>query len=274
MAWEDRAYNRSDEPPRIRFNFPMPGQMTMAVMGACLVVFLVVNVFRAHALHFAARLDFNDALALKQPWRWLTYAYLHASGSHIFWNMLSLYFFLTPLEAKWGSRKAFGFYTLGTIAAAATFGLMCIFYPFAGLVGASGGALAALGACAYLFPEMMLFMIIPIRVAAALLGVLYLLTIAGDRDASNAAHLGGLVFGFFAPFYGRHLFQGTLERFERARKQRVVRAEHDEQQTVDRILEKVHQSGMNSLTRGERRTLKQATDRQRADEPAMKRRRP
>src|SRR5207249_3873315 len=149
-----------------------------------------------------------------QPWRWVTYAYLHGSGRHIFWNLLVLYFFLPPLERAWGWKKAFGFYTLGTIAAGVTFGIMNLFYPFFGLVGASGGILAAMGACAYLFPDMMFFFIVPIRVAVALFAILYLLTISGDKDASDAAHLGGLVFGFFAPYYGRKFFGGFSQRFE------------------------------------------------------------
>ena len=271
MAWENRDYYR-DEPPRVRVSVPMPGPMTIGVMGACLFMFVVINVFRTTAVLDWLRLSFIDALAFKQPWRFVTYAYVHGGGAHLFWNLLGIYFFLVPLEQTWGWKKAFGFYTLGTVAAGATFGIMCIFYPFFGLVGASGGVLAALGACAYLFPQMMIFIVIPIRIFAALLGVLYLLTIAGDRDPSNAAHLGGLVFGFFGPYYGRRFFRDTMQRWEQRRERAAAAAELHDQQEIDRILQKVHDSGMNSLTRGEKKTLARATERQRQADLARARR--
>ena len=273
MAWENRDYYRGgDGPPRIGISVPMPGPMTMTVMGACLLVFIVVNVFRATSVAYWGQLSFIDGVAFKQPWRWLTYAYLHGGGGHIFGNLLGLYFFLAPLEQAWGWKRAFGFYTLGTIAPGITFGIMCIFYPFMGIVGASGGVLAALGACAYLFPQMMLFMIIPIRIFAALLAVLYLLTIAGDRDPSNAAHLGGLAYGFFAPYYGRHLFSDFRERWETRRRQAAADAELHDQREIDRILQKVHDSGMNSLSRSEKKALARATERQRQADLARARR--
>ena len=267
MGWEDRPYYR-DEPPRVRVSVPMPGRMTMIVMGACLAVFFIGNVFRANWIFNWFWLTFDDGTAFKHPWRWVTYAYLHGGGAHLFWNLLGLYFFLTPLERVWGWKRAFTFYTLGTVAGAITFGVMCIFYPFPGIVGASGGILAALGACAYLFPEMMIFMIIPIRVFAALAGVLYLLTVAGDRNPSDAAHLGGLVFGFFAPYYGRHVWSRLSEQMKTTRRRNDVAAEQREQEQIDRILQKVHASGMNSLSWSERRTLKKATERQRQREAA------
>lgn len=44
---------------------------------------------------------------------------------------------------------------------------------------------------------------------------------------------------------------------------KAATAERREQETIDRILSKVHASGMNSLTWGEKRALKKATERQR-----------
>ena len=272
MAWEDRPYYRDEPPPRIRLAFPKPGPATMGIGIACLTMFLMVNVFGVPGVGRALMLTFNDGLAFKQPWRWITYAYLHGGGGHIFWNLLGLYFLLVPLENAWGWKKTLGFFTAGTVAAGITFGLMNVFYPFGGLIGASGGVLAALGACAYLFPEMMFFMIIPIRVAAVLLGVLYLLTIAGDRDASNAAHLGGLIFGFFAPYYGRTAWMNLDRKLTRRRTRKAVEDEQAEQAAIDRILDKVHTQGMNSLSWFEKRTLKRATERQRLAEEAKARR--
>jgi len=63
------------------------------------------------------------------------------------------------------------------------------------------------------------------------------------------------------------IFSGWLAaRRERARVRRIAderRREHDEDAEVDRILQKVHQQGMQTLTRAEKRTLELATQRQR-----------
>ncbi len=65
----------------------------------------------------------------------------------------------------------------------------------------------------------------------------------------------------------RGIFSGWLAaRRERARIRRIAedrRREHDEDAEVDRILQKVHEHGMQTLTRAEKRTLELATQRQR-----------
>jgi hypothetical protein len=71
------------------------------------------------------------------------------------------------------------------------------------------------------------------------------------------------VFGFLAPYYGSGLW-GKLNRQMKSRRLRREReVEHAEQAAIDRILQKVSDHGMQSLTGGERRTLKRATERQR-----------
>ncbi len=263
MGWEDRSYYREGPPPRMRISMPMPAPMTMAVMGACLAIFLIQS-FGIPEIPDYAKLYLADYAALRQPWRWITYQYVHANGGHIFWNLLGLYFFLSPIEKVWGWRRALAFYTVGGIVAGLTYALMCAFLPdlFAsgGLVGASGSILACLGACAYLFPEMVL-LIIPIRVAAALYAVLYLLQIAGDKNLADAAHLGGLAFGFFAPYYGGRAWHRLQRGYAHHRTVRGLRQEQDDESAVDRILQKVHDHGMHGLSRSDRRTLERATAR-------------
>jgi hypothetical protein len=112
-------------------------------------------------------------------------------------------------------------------------------------------------------PGIMFFGFIPVRILALLYAILYLLTISHDKDMSNVAHLGGLAFGFIVPLIGRRYDWNLTDRWSDYRKQRSRRAELDEQQAIDRILQKVHEHGMNSLSRADRNTLKRATERQR-----------
>ena len=290
MAWEDRPYYRERSEGgggarSLRFLLPRT-RLGIALILANVFIFLgqafTAPVAAASPLVQWGRLTFQDGLAFTQPWRWITYQYLHGGGSHLFWNMLGLYFFLPVLEQMWGWRRTLAFYTVGGVAAAATFGLMSLVYPEAGirgLIGASGSLLAIIGAIAVIAPDMQVLamMVIPIsmRVLAILYAVLYTLTILGDRNMSDAAHLGGLAFGAAFVFLGtrsRGVWEGQLQSFQRRRKQRQFDNERDAQKEIDRILQKVHDSGMNSLSRSERGALKRATERQRQADLARARR--
>jgi membrane associated rhomboid family serine protease len=274
MAWQDRPYYRDEGAFPIKLGFTPPTPVSLAIIAACIAAF-ALDAFTDRQLTHWGRLTFANGLAFIHPWRWITYQYLHAGSGHIFFNLLGIYFFLPPLERLWGSRVAFLFYTLGGIAAGACFGLISLLAPIdPGLVGASGSILACLGACAVLFPEKQVLLIIipvPIRALAVLLALLYTLTIIGERNLSNAAHLGGLAFGVVAPLYGGPLFSRLQKRLHRAAVQRQVNQERSDEELVDRILQKVHDTGMNSLSRWERKALKKATERQRLAEVARAR---
>ncbi|HEY1684210.1 MAG TPA: rhomboid family intramembrane serine protease [Tepidisphaeraceae bacterium] len=270
MAWQDRAYNQGGDyrSGDMRMGFPVPTPMSIAVMVACFVVFVLQSM--SPAVTDWGAFTFAYGLAWKEPWRWIAYQYLHGGESHIFWNLLGIYFFLPPLERIWGPWKAFVFYTLGGIAAGLAYGLLSLqtahLYP---LIGASGSIMACLGAVALLFPEMgiwLIVIVIPIRVMALLYGLWFALTVIASHELSNAAHLGGLVFGVIAPLYGVRMVRKFQSRYEHMRAQNKFNQERADEELVDRILQKVHDSGMNSLSRGERRALKQATERQRVSE--------
>lgn len=280
MAWQDRPYYRDEgggNIPPVVFSFPKLTRLTMSIIGTCLVMFLLQAFYRGTLEQWGA-LTFNRGFAFTQPWRWITYQYLHGGAGHFFFNMIGVYFFLPSLELMWGWKKAFAFYTAGGIVAGVTYGLLRLlmwggFDP--GLIGASGSIFAALGAVALLSPQrqlILLFFPVPIRVAAALFGAFFLLSAIADRDLSNAAHLGGLAFGFFAPWIAGPWMYRFRRNWEKRQAQRQTVAERDEQETIDRILQKVHQNGMNSLSWSERRTLKRATERQREADLARARR--
>ncbi len=280
MAWQDRAYHREDGGgiPPVTFQFPKLTPLTMGLIGSCLVIYFIQVFTRGGGapLERWGGLTFEAGRAFTQPWRWVTYQYLHGSAGHFFFNMIALYFFVPSLEMLWGWRKTLAFYTVGGVFAGIVFGLLALFAGGGGLlIGASGSIFAALGAVALLVPErqlILLFFPVPIRVAAALLGAFFLLAAVGDRDFSNAAHLGGLAFGFFAPWIGGPFLSKAQRNWQKRSKHRAAQAERDEFEAVDRILQKVHDKGMNSLSWSEKRLLKKATERQRQQELARARR--
>ena len=138
------------------------------------------------------------------PWQVVTYAFLHASLTHVAFNMIGLWSFGTALELVWGSRRYLAYYMTCVVSAAVT---QLVFaavtqtqYP---TVGASGGVFGLLLAYAMLFPErkvMLLFPPIPMRapIFAIVYGVIELfLGVTGTQEGvAHFAHLGGMLGGF------------------------------------------------------------------------------
>jgi membrane associated rhomboid family serine protease len=282
MAWQDRAYNREERSFGTgNFSFLLPpSPLAVGLMVACLAIFLLEALTGGIAVGSPliswGALEFQGGLAFIQPWRWITYQYLHASGWHIFGNLIGIYFFVPMLEQRWGWKRTLLFYTVGGIMAGVTYGLMStIFRMGYPLVGASGSILAVLGACTAIAPNMRVLMLVfpmTMKTMAVLFGILYLLTIVGDRNVADAAHLGGLIFGFLLVYAGGPIYGRTQHRMHIRRARKAVQSEQIEEEQVDRILQKVHDHGMNSLTHREKRILQHATERQRHAEMSRGRR--
>lgn len=255
----------------------MPSRLTFALILACVAVFFVERLTGkfGQMIFQYGMLSFTDGVGLKQPWRWITYQYLHADGWHLFFNILSVYFFIWPLERLWGWRRTLAFYTIGGIVAGATFGMVNLLVPSMGLIGASGSIFAVLGALAVLVPDMQVLaqMVIPItmRTLVLLYTVLFVFTVIGDRNPSDAAHLGGLAFGFFTVRFGGHVWQRLTWRLRSTALRRQRRRLLREQEIVDQILQKVSRSGMHSLSWWEKRTLRKATEHQRRRDEELSR---
>ncbi len=200
-----------------------------------------------------------------QIWRLVSYQFLHGSGLHIFGNMLGLYFLGPTLEKHWGSRRFLIFYlSCGVVGGLLYTALVGMNALAAGpMVGASGSILGMLAACAILFPHFVVFIVIfpvPIRVAAIGLMMLYMINVLvdGGNSGGDAAHLGGMAAGaayvLFAPRLGRFKLKVRAGSWDKK-----IEDERKLQIEVDRILAKVHHSGLHSLTSKERRILKKAT---------------
>jgi membrane associated rhomboid family serine protease len=151
-------------------------------------------------------------------WQPFTYGFLHSqSVFHVIFNMLSLWWFGSELEVRWGSRF-FVFYYLLTGWGAAIFYLVCVFgYSYitgnvgpmtVPVVGASGSIFGLLLAYGMLFGErpISFMMLFPMKAKhfVMLIGVVELLTLmdsGSGQGVANLAHLGGLVSGYLVLFF-------------------------------------------------------------------------
>lgn len=266
MGFENREYYRDEERPNIRFTLPKVSKLFWAICLSCLGLFIVQSSVPGFTNSLKLLPSVSDNVV--NPWRIVTYQYLHGGAAHLFFNMLGLFFFLPWLESKWGWRKTLAFYTLGGITAGLFYLLLGLLFPQfagAGLIGASGSVFAILGGCALFYPDravILFFFPITTRALAGLYGAFFLLSTFADRNFSDAAHLGGLAFGFLAPYLAGPKLRDLQQSMEQNKRIRTVQSEANEQAEIDRILAKVSAQGMHSLTRGEQKTLKHATERQ------------
>lgn len=229
-----------------------------------------------------------DLVMRGQVWRLITAQYLHASLGHVFVNMLVLHFLGRPLERLWSARRFLTIYTISGLfgnlffTVLASRGVIPIWMP---AVGASGCIYGLLGIVAVLFPQatVYIYFLFPlkIRTAAYIFGAISLYTIIerGSNYGGEACHLAGLVFGVWwatkgEAWWSRGAWRSSKLVGGRGRSKPAkrtvprggfaakVQERRDDTETIDRILKKVYDGGIHSLTEREKQALQDATNRQ------------
>jgi membrane associated rhomboid family serine protease len=277
MGLYDRDYTREQNEaypyyaPQMRLGFPSITPAVKWLLIANIVVFLVDKLAsdpRATGLTLFEKLfALNPAspLLIIQLWRLITYQFLHGDFFHILYNMLCLFFLGPVLERHWGTKKFFTFYLSCGIAGGVFYILLVVigFLTPMPLIGASGAVLGVLTACAILFPRIIIFFFffpMPIRVVAIILICIASVTILskGANAGGEAAHLAGIAAGAF--YVLSKPWRTALKlRFKANRWEKYAESERKFHIEVDRILKKVHDSGLHALTPSEKRILKKAT---------------
>jgi membrane associated rhomboid family serine protease len=257
---------------------PWVGRLIIAnavVLLLLMTLFTSQNVFRA--------LQFSPSTAFSQPWTFVTYMFVHGGLLHLLANMLMLYVFGTAVESRMGSRHFLLYYLFCGVGAAVFSLLLAGFMPVGPFVGASGAILGVAVAFAMFWPdaELIVFPIpVPIKARTLVIG-LVALDVIGSRlwpgdGIAHIAHVGGALFGYLF-FRVQSLSRRTPAQSART-VERVVMvqsgsAEPDRQTPVtpmrprrsvdadpvaaevDRVLDKISEKGISSLTPAERRFL-------------------
>jgi membrane associated rhomboid family serine protease len=225
---------------------------------------------------------------LFRPWTLLTYMFAHGGFMHLFFNMLGLFFFGPPLEARWGSKEFLKFYLICGLGGAA---LSFVFMDNP-VIGASAAVYGVMLAFAMNWPDMPIYIwgIFPVP-AKFLVLILALFSFVSAFSGSGGnvahfAHLGGFAAAWLYLKYdrGRHkLFSGMRQKSQRRKftvvpgdraggggrnvqtdvtakptpTPRPARGGSDDQilDELDRVLEKISTDGLASLTIEERRLL-------------------
>jgi membrane associated rhomboid family serine protease len=201
-------------------------------------------------------------------WQFFSAMFLHAGLFSFTGGMLVLYFVGRDVESIFGQKHFFYLYLAGLVGGE----LSHLFLMPAAtvLLAASGGTAAVVVAFATVLPELeltqSLFFIPTAKLKAkylvfALFSVGLVLLVFDRRGVvSHSALLGGSVAGWL---YAHLLGFGRPSFVQRVLRRRRIEGERHRQMSLDEfiaveidpVLEKISQSGLESLTRRERRTL-------------------
>lgn len=224
---------------------------------------------------------------LLRPWTLISYMFVHKDIWHILFNMLWLYWFGKIFLEYLDQRKLVAVYLLGGISGALVYILSFNIFPaFSGVVsesaaiGASASVMAIVIAIAAYVPDytVQLFLFGRIKIKYMALAI-FIFTSVMDfsiNSGGKLAHIGGAFFGYLYTLnlrQGRDMGRGfnkvidfLATIFKPGKKLKVthkkaateyeynaIKTEH--QTRINRILDKISKGGYDSLTKEEKETL-------------------
>lgn len=270
MGVYDREYYRHE---RTRFSFASTHSVVTILIVVNVIVFILCAVLSDEQNGFTRRFMVSGRTigTLMNWYQFISYGFVHADVRHIFFNMISLWFFGREVEALYGKREFLAYYLGAVLLGGVWWGVR---HSLMGTLdvpalGASGACSAVILLFVFHFPhQQVTFFFFPLP--AWLLGVILVgLDLLGGhgRNVAYDIHLAGFAFAAVYFWTGLRLTTwlpqsnrwGTLFR----RTKLKVHAPADERDDPngqlelegDRILEKLNTHGEASLTAKERQTL-------------------
>lgn len=214
-----------------------------------------------------------------QPWRLITYMFLHGGFLHFLFNMLWLWWMGRAVEEILGPRTfTVIYFGAGILGALLDAGLALVFGS-ALVIGASGAVTGILVAFAVLFPTapIMLFLFPPIQARFFVAGwiAIDILFLGSSDGVARLVHLGGALGGYLLVKahqngtdlsmvirYVEYIFgkvKPATGKRKRNKNMSIVQdaeiVEEVDQTELDAILEKISKKGYDSLSKEEKRKL-------------------
>jgi membrane associated rhomboid family serine protease len=244
----------------------------------------------------------NDWLALPaslgsfifRPWTIISYMFLHYGLSHIFSNMIMLYFLGQLFVQFLGNKKLLTVYVAGGITGGILYMIAFNIFPsFNAIVdrsfalGASGSVMAIVFATCFYQPDFIVRLMfigeVKLKFIALVLFIVDLVGISGGNSGGHIAHIGGAALGFL---FAKQWKQGKditawvgnsigfiLAMFKPSSKSKMKvkykkptddyeyqSKKKDEQAIIDVILDKISKSGYESLSKAEKEILFRASN--------------
>jgi membrane associated rhomboid family serine protease len=293
MGIYDRDYARPSSNRGFGGGMQRPQKLSVNawLIISCIAVF-VLDPFISYTFQEWLHLSTDHVL---QYWRFIGFQFLHADMQHLIFNMIGLYFFGSLVEQFLGGKRYLAFYLLCGMFGAVLYLLLNLGGIIVGkdvpillfndtsvrLIGASAGVFGVLLAGAFLAPKVrvLVFFVIPMQLStmAYLLVGLALYTVifaeftnigSVENAGGEAAHLGGAAAGWYFIRNPHHLngFFDFLGKADPTSKHFALGKKKTARSDVDKILDKIHRKGLNSLSSKEKKILHDASQDRREGE--------
>lgn len=218
-------------------------------------------------------------IAYSEPWRIITYGFLHGGFFHFLFNMLWLWWMGRAVEDTIGPRSFLTIYFSALVAGAIFHFASGFVFDYKLVIGASAAVNGIMVAFAVLYPRtpIMLIFIPPIEARYFVTGLVAIdvLLLNSGSNVAHFAHIGGASMGYLLTTahkngtdlskvirYFEYLF-GRLKPSPSSRPKNknmsivkdVEIVEEVNQTELDEILEKISKSGYDALTKEEKQKL-------------------
>lgn len=254
------------------------------------VIYFLIEAFSTQAtasINYWLLLSSSPSELIFKPWTLLTYAFFHGGLMHLIFNLLILNFSARLFLTFFTQKQFLGLYLLAAIFSGLIFVLTYFLFGNAGiLIGASGAIMAIMIASATYAPlyQLRLLLIGNVKLwhIAAVFLILDLVQLPTNNMGGHIAHFGGAFFGFiyikllksgtdlslivtniinffttiFKPKKGtpfKKVHKNPTQPQQKTASKIVVKDKT--QQQIDEILDKISQSGYDSLTKEEKEFL-------------------
>ena len=270
MGIYDRNYYREELPtfqPWDKYSMVT----NLIIVNAALMVLNFLFTPRDNAISEFLLLRAGD---LTEPWNWyrfLTYGFVHGDIMHLLFNMFSLYFLGQAVESRYGRWEFLRFYLATVLISGLAFALLRLIpgMPGGRVLGASGAVVGVSMLYVYNYPQATILFSGVIPLKAWMFGILMVVgnLVGTSRYVAYDVHLVGIACA--TAYYFGNLNLGFMENagdnlrgmLKRKPKLRVHRDEEEEpvptrdEAEADRLLEKIHREGKDSLSAKEQKFL-------------------
>jgi membrane associated rhomboid family serine protease len=204
-----------------------------------------------------------------KPWSLLTYGFLHGSLSHIFWNMIIFYYFGNIIHNLFGEKLIINLFLSGIVIGGITYVFSYNIFPAfknvnSVMIGASAGVMSVLFFLTSYSPNYkirLIFFDVKIIYIALFLFFYDIIQIPLNNSGGHIAHIGGAVWGYYYCIKynnGRDLVGIFNSFFKRSKPKFNFKPKNNksfDQNKIDSILDKISDSGYDSLSKSEKEYL-------------------
>lgn len=204
-----------------------------------------------------------------KPWSLLTYGFLHGSLSHIFWNMIIFYYFGNIIYNLFGEKLIINLFLSGIVIGGITYVFSYNVFPAfknvnSVMIGASAGVMSVLFFLTSYSPNYkirLIFFDVKIIYIALFLFFYDIIQIPLNNSGGHIAHIGGAVWGYYycIKYNNGSDLVGTFNSFFKSSKPKFnfkpKNNKSFDQNKIDSILDKISDSGYDSLSKSEKEYL-------------------